>query len=315
MKVVALAGGVGGAKLVNGLSKVIPGKDLSVIVNTGDDFLFHGLYVCPDLDTVLYTLAGINNPITGWGRNCETWHVLEELRKINEDVWFNIGDKDLSIHLERTRRLATGSTLTEVTRFLIEKFQVCCQVIPMTNTPVRTKVNTRELGRLDFQEYFVKHKFQPVLKSIEFENIENATLSPEVSNSINQADLVVICPSNPFVSIAPILKIPGILPLINNKTTVAVSPLIEGKAIRGPAAKMFKELGIEPGPMAVAEFYKDILNGLVYDEKDGDLTIELHRWGIISLAANTRMIDEECQVKLAEVVCQFGKLLMKDPQV
>lgn len=307
MKVTALAGGVGGAKLVNGLSKIIPGNDLSVIVNTGDDFLFHGLYVCPDIDTVLYTLAGVNNPATGWGRRDETWNVLDELRHFNDDIWFHVGDKDLATHLERTRLMVNSISLTAVIHHLAKKLNIKCQVLPMTNSQVRTILVTEELGRLEFQEYFVKHKFQPTVKSIDFEGSEDAELSFEVIQALKEADLVVFCPSNPFVSIAPILAVPGIKDLIRNTKTVAVSPLVNGKAIKGPAAKMFQELGMKPGTPSVAYYYQDLVDGLIYDYQDGDLTNEISRWGIIPLAANTLMVDEKTQTNLAKIVCGFGK--------
>jgi len=310
MKVTALAGGVGGAKLVNGLSKIIPGNDLSVIVNTGDDFLFHGLYVCPDIDTVLYTLAGVNNPATGWGRRGETWNVLDELRHFNDDIWFHVGDKDLATHLERTRLLANSISLTAVTHHLAKKLNIKCNVLPMTNSQVRTMLETDELGRLEFQEYFVKHKFQPTVRSIDFEGSEEAELSLEVVQALEEADLVVFCPSNPFVSIAPILAVPGIKDFIRNKKTVAVSPLINGKAIKGPAAKMFQELGMKPGTPSVAFYYQDLVDGLIYDYQDGDLTNEIYRWGIIPLAANTLMVDEQTQTNMAKIVCGFGKDLV-----
>jgi LPPG:FO 2-phospho-L-lactate transferase len=312
MKVVALAGGVGGAKLANGLSKILPAEDLTVIVNTGDDFIFHGLNVSPDVDTVLYTLAGINNPVTGWGRIGETWNTLEELRRLGGEEWFNVGDKDLALHLTRTRQLREGKTLTEVTRYLCSKLGVNIQILPMTNSPVRTKILTDSSGLLDFQEYFVKFKFEPEIKGIFFDGIENAEITPEISSALSSAELVVICPSNPFVSIQPILSVPDMVDLVRNKPCLAVSPIIKGNAIKGPAAKMFRELGLHPGPESIAEFYEGIINGLIYDNLDADLQCDFHRWGIIPLQADTVMVDETTQKSLAAVVIQFGRNLIKD---
>lgn len=312
MKVVALAGGVGGAKLANGLSKALPAEDLTIIVNTGDDFIFHGLHVSPDLDTVLYTLAGMNNPVTGWGRIGETWNTLEELQRINGEEWFNVGDKDLALHLTRTQLLQEGKTLTDATLYLCAQLGVHTHILPMTNAPVRTKILTDSLGLLEFQEYFVKYKFEPEIKGIFFEGIENAEMTPEISAAISFSDLVVICPSNPFVSIQPILSVPGMFDLIRNKTSLAVSPIIKGNALKGPAAKMFRELGLQPGPEAIAEFYEGIIKGLVYDIQDANLQCDFDRWGIIPMQADTVMIDEETQKSLAATVIQFGRKLIKD---
>ena len=214
MKVTALAGGVGGARLANGLFKILSADQLSVIVNTGDDFIHSGLYICPDIDTVTYTLAGINNPVTGWGLRDETWNVHDELAKLGSELWFKLGDRDLATHLERTRLLSEGQNLTDITKHFTENRKVNCEILPMTNSPVRTMLKTLNLGVLPFQEYFVKHRFEPVISSILFDGINDAVLTDAVSDALTSCDLIVICPSNPLVSVYPILAVPGVEELI-----------------------------------------------------------------------------------------------------
>jgi LPPG:FO 2-phospho-L-lactate transferase len=311
MKIVALAGGVGGAKLANGLSKLLPPDELTVIVNTGDDFVHLGLYICPDIDTVAYTLAGVNNPITGWGRENETWEVHLERERNGFPVWFRLGDKDLALHLERTRLSEAGRSLTEITQKLTQALGVTHTILPMTNSIVRTMVNTQEMGKLPFQEYFVKYRFQPQITSIEFEGIENANISQEVSEALFTCDAVIICPSNPFVSINPILSILGFRDMLKKKTVVAVSPIIGGLAVKGPAAKMFTELGIIPSSANVANFYRDVINGFVYDKIDQLDEKVINQWGIISLVTDTLMIDTYSQKRLAMEVINFCSSLME----
>ncbi|NMB86817.1 MAG: 2-phospho-L-lactate transferase, partial [Chloroflexi bacterium] len=235
MKVVAFAGGVGGAKLVDGLARCLNPEDLTVVVNTGDDFDYLGLRICPDLDTVCYTLAGLANPVTGWGRENETWQVLGHLTALGGPSWFKLGDADLATHLERTRRLASGESLSGVVRGLCETWKVPVGVLPMSDQSVSTIVHTREHGELAFQEYFVKYACAPVVTRFEFRGIEEAQPAPGVLEAIRATDTVLICPSNPWVSIAPILAIAGIREAIQGKKVVAVSPIIGGKAIKGPA--------------------------------------------------------------------------------
>ncbi len=267
MKILALAGGVGGAKLVDGLSKIIPPKDLSVIVNTGDDFRHFSLMICPDLDTVCYTLAGLANPETGWGRKNETWNVKENLEKFSAPNWFSLGDKDLSTHLERSRRLEEGESLSEITAQLCKSWGIKNKVLPMSNQEVPTIVLTPD-GELSFQEYFVAQRCEPEVKGFRFDGILDAVPAPGVIDSILEADLVIICPSNPWVSIAPILGIPGIKTALEGKQIVAVSPIIDGKALKGPAAKMYAELKIKPSALAVAEHYSGLITGFVFDQLD-----------------------------------------------
>jgi LPPG:FO 2-phospho-L-lactate transferase len=268
MKIVALAGGVGGAKLADGLTQVLSPDDLTIIVNTGDDFQHLGLTICPDIDTVCYTLAGLSNPETGWGRLDDTFHVLENIKTLGGPGWFRVGDKDLATHIERTRRLHSGQTLSQVTRSFCEDWGVQYLVLPMSNQPVYTMVKTLEFGELQFQEYFVHQNCVPKVTGFRFSEIESALPSPGVLDAIVTADAVILCPSNPWVSIDPILAIPGIRSSIKKKTTVAVSPIIGGHTVKGPAAKMFFELGIQPSALSVAQHYKDILSGFVLDNID-----------------------------------------------
>lgn len=305
MKLVALAGGVGGAKLVDGLASVLQPEDLSVIVNTGDDFEHLGLTICPDLDTVTYTLAGLANPETGWGRRDETWSFLEALRTLGGPTWFKVGDRDLAVHVERTRRLRAGEPHSAVTRTLCEHFGVAIQVLPMSDQPVRTRVQTEE-GELGFQQYFVERACEPVVRGFRFEGAEQAFPAPGVLEAIRSADLVVFCPSNPWVSLDPILSVPGIRTSIGAKPSIGVSAIVEGKAIRGPAAKMFRELGIEPSSLAVAEHFRDVLGALVIDTSDEQLAEPIARLGIQPFVTQTVMLERSARIALARKVLEFA---------
>ena len=311
MKVVALAGGVGGAKLAWGLAQVLKNDELTIIVNTGDDFIHLGLNISPDIDTVCYTLANLANPSTGWGRNDECFFCLEELKKFSAPDWFNLGDKDLALHLVRTNLLKDGWTLSQVTRYLCEKMAIQQSIIPMSDTPVSTLVHTKELGVLPFQEYFVKHQCQPTMTGVDFEGIELAELPEAGVKSLNEAERIIICPSNPWVSIQPILKVPGLRSLLSDKPVVAVSPIIGGKTVKGPAAKMFSEMGIQPSAFAVAQFYRGLIEGFVIDNVDKEQMHEIERCGIIPIAVNTLMSDNSIRIGLAKDVLAFSETLMK----
>jgi LPPG:FO 2-phospho-L-lactate transferase len=274
MKIVALAGGVGGAKLVHGLAQILPPEDLTVIVNTGDDFEHYGLYISPDLDTVCYTLAGLANPETGWGRVDETWAAIENAKRLGGPGWFNLGDRDLGTHLERTRRLHEGQTLSQITHDFCKAWGVGPTVLPMSNQPVRTIVETDE-GELAFQEYFVRHRCEPKVMGFHFEGVEIAEAVPGALEALSSADAVIICPSNPWVSIDPILMVGNIRPAVEAKTVIAVSPIIGGETVKGPAAKMYAELGIQPSALAVAEHYHGLLNGFVLDNVDKELASKI----------------------------------------
>jgi LPPG:FO 2-phospho-L-lactate transferase len=299
MNIVALAGGVGGAKLVDGLAQLLQPGNLTIIVNTGDDFEHFGLYICPDLDTVCYTLAGLANPATGWGRLNETFAALENIKDLGGPSWFRIGDKDLATHLERSRRLHEGQLLTQITQEFCQAWGIKHLILPMSNQAVRTMVDTLENGELTFQEYFVHHNCETKVKSIRFAGIESAIPAPGVMDAINKADAIVICPSNPWLSIDPILALMDIRSSLRAKTVVAISPIISGKTIRGPAAKIFEDMGISPSALAVASHYDNLLSGYLLDSLDADLAKE---FSIPLRITNTVMRTHIDRRRLAEDV-------------
>ncbi|MGD8456404.1 MAG: 2-phospho-L-lactate transferase [Anaerolineales bacterium] len=305
MKVVALAGGVGGAKLADGLAHNLPPQDLTIIVNTGDDFEHLGLSISPDLDTVCYTLAGIANPETGWGRVDETWQVMDNLEVLGGPAWFRLGDKDLATHLERTRRLKSGEPLSEITAYFCKAWGVGPVVLPMSDQPVRTIVITGQ-GELPFQEYFVAQRCEPKVMGFRFDGIQSAVPASGVLEAIQESDAVILCPSNPWVSIDPILNVPGISPALREKHVLGVSPIIGGKALKGPAAKMYNELGITPSAQAVADHYGDLLDGFVIDIIDKELTKLL---SLKTLVADTIMRRQEDRIRLGEEVLSFTREL------
>ena len=309
MKIVALAGGVGGAKLADGLAQILPPEDLTVVVNTGDDFEHLGLFISPDLDTVCYTLAGLANPETGWGRKGETFHALENIQKLGGPDWFRLGDQDLATHLERTRRLREGQSLSQVTRDFRQSWGVHPTVLPMSDQPVHTIVDTAELGELAFQEYFVHQKCEPKVKGFRFAGIESARPAPGVLEAIEKADAMIICPSNPWVSIDPILAVAGVRSALVAKRIVAVSPIIGGQTVKGPAAKMYAELGIRPSALAVAEHYRDLLSGFVIDMIDSGLENNVQRLNIKTLATNALMKTQDDRRRLAQDVLNLIQTL------
>lgn len=307
MKVVALAGGVGGAKLAYGLAKNLSPAELSIIVNTGDDFEYLGLYISPDVDTVCYSLADLNNPNTGWGRDHETWNFWDELSILTEGAnWFHIGDKDLATHIMRTNLLRQGATLSDVTTIFCKRWNIRHFVYPMTNQRVRTIVSTAEFGNLGFQEYFVKNACRPTVKGISFDGIDQAEILPEAADALQNADRVVICPSNPWLSIDPIIKLKGVLDILKEKFVIAVSPIIHGKALKGPAAKIFFELGISPTASAVADHYRGFLDAFVIDQSEEASEVkQLERWGIMTLQTNIIMHDLNERKRLAAEILKF----------
>jgi LPPG:FO 2-phospho-L-lactate transferase len=308
MKIVALAGGVGGAKFAHGLAQILPTEDLTVIVNTGDDFEHLGLHICPDLDTVCYTLAGLANPETGWGRINETWQAITNIDRLGGPNWFHLGDQDLGTHIERTRRLKEGQPLSQLTRDFCKVWGVEHTILPMSDQPVRTIVETDE-GDLPFQEYFVHRGCQPRVRGFRFAGVESAKPVPEAHEAIRSSDAIIICPSNPWVSIDPILRV--LTPIFAGETqglnVVAVSPIIGGQAVKGPAAKMYAELGIEPSAMAVMNHYHGLLKGFVLDNVDAHL---MDGVSIETLATDTLMRSFKDRARLAQDVLHFaGKLL------
>jgi LPPG:FO 2-phospho-L-lactate transferase len=299
MRIVALAGGVGGAKLSDGLARVLsPGK-LTVVVNVGDDFDHFGLKICPDLDTVCYTLAGKANSKTGWGRSGESWRALDTIRDLGGPDWFHIGDRDIGLHLERTRQMRSGVTLSEFCQTLCDKWKIDNRILPVTNDRIETIVFTTTLGPIPFQEYFVREKFEPPVTGFSYYGAETALPAPGVLEDIEKADAVVICPSNPWVSIEPILAVPGIKEALGKKFVVAVSPIVNGRAIKGPAAKMFSELGLEASAMSVAKFYETIAGGFVLDQQDADQAPSIEALGITPLISNTIMDGTKARIQLA----------------
>ena len=309
MKIVALAGGVGGAKLADGLASNLAPGDLTVIVNVGDDFDYLGMRICPDLDTVCYTLAGLANPTTGWGRADESWTVYENLVKLGGPDWFHLGDKDIATHLERTHRLNSGEPLSAIIRQFCARWGVASAVAPISDQKIPTIVQTKQHGNLAFQDYFVRNRCEPEVTGFIFERIESAQPAPGVLQAIREADYIVLCPSNPYVSIAPILGVPGVLEDICKKTVVAVSPIIGGEAVKGPAAKMFQELGLIASATAVAMQYKEFVNGFVLDVVDAEESGEIRRSGIIPYVTDTMMYTIDDRKRLAAEVLQFCREL------
>ena len=306
MNIVALAGGVGGAKLVDGFAQLLPPGNLTIIVNTGDDFEHFGLYICPDLDTVCYTLAGLANPETGWGRLNETFTTLENIKTLGGPDWFRIGDKDLATHLERSRRLHEGQLLSQITQGFCQAWGVKHLILPMSNQPVRTLVDTIEYGELSFQEYFVHHNCEPTVKSIRFAGIGSARPAPGVLDAIKKADAIVICPSNPWLSIDPILALMNLRYSLSSKMVVAVSPIISGKTVKGPAAKIFKDMGISPSALAVSLHYNNLLSGFLLDSRDRDIA---DGFSIPIRITNTLMKTHDDRRQLAEDVLNLIQTL------
>ena len=311
--VLALAGGVGGAKLARGLAMVLPPEALPVVVNTGDDFEHLGLHVSPDIDTIMYTLAGRNNLETGWGLAGETWHFMAALEALGGETWFKLGDQDLATHIERTRLLAEGRTLTAVTGALAARFGVAHAIVPMSNDPVRTMLETDQ-GRLAFQDYFVRLRAAPEVSGIDFAGIDAAAPSPPFAAALADEALaaIVICPSNPVLSILPILDVPLVRTMIARRRVplVAISPIIGGKAVKGPAAAVMRSLGHEPSATGVAAFYRDLaLDGLVIDAVDTEAAPAIRASGTAVLITDAIMRDRDDSARLAEQVLAFADTL------
>ncbi len=305
MKVAALAGGVGGARLADGLAQNLPPEDLTVIVNIGDDFDYFGLHICPDLDTVCYTLAGLSNPATGWGLVGESWNALENIGLLGGPTWFRLGDRDLGTHLERTRRLAKGEKLSQITSDFCRAWGIQLTVLPASDDSVLTWVYTDE-GEVPFQEYFVHRQCRPRVSGFRFAGAERSSPAEGVLEAIQQADMVVICPSNPWVSVDPILAIPGILPAVTARPVVAVSPIIGGRTVKGPAAKMYAEMGIEPSALSVARHYRNFLSGFVLDQEDAALESEVQALGVSTRVTATWMHTSADRRQLAADCLTFG---------
>jgi len=308
--ILALAGGVGGAKLAQGLALALPPGDLTVIVNTADDFDLFGLRICPDLDTVLYTLGGLANPVFGWGIENDTRATLDAIGRYGRDLWFQLGDQDFATHILRTERLRQGAPLSAVMDEFARALGVTTAIVPMTNDTVATFVQTPD-GLLDFQTYFVGRHQQDDVVGLEFRGAEESAPAPTALESIATADLIVLCPSNPLVSIGPILAVPGYRAALATATAprIAVSPIIGGKALKGPADKMLATLGHEVSSVGVARIYQGMIDGLVIDEQDADLKLKIEDLGIRVLVTQSIMGGPEDRRRLAEETLAFGRSL------
>ena len=306
IQVVLLAGGVGGAKLADGLRQVLPPEQLTIIINTGDDFQHLGLTICPDMDTVMYTLAQVANKETGWGRVRESWRAIEEVGRLAGPDWFRLGDLDLATHLTRTHLLGDGKSLTAVTQHLCHQFGIQHPILPMSNQLAPTMIETEE-RLLPFQTWFVQERWQPVVKKIHLP--EDVRATRPVMQALDKADVVIIAPSNPFVSIAPILNVYPIESMMMDlpKAVISITPIIGGTAVKGPAAKMMREMGLEVSATAVAQHYGDLIDGFVYDEQDSGLDTTSD---IASLCVNTLMKNSEDRSRLAQDVLAFALKLI-----
>jgi LPPG:FO 2-phospho-L-lactate transferase len=309
--IIALSGGVGGAKLALGLSRILPPEDLLVVVNTGDDFEHLGLSISPDIDTVAYTLAGLANREVGWGRHDETWSFMETMEALGGETWFRLGDRDVALHVERTRRLRAGQTLSAITDDLCRRLGVGPRVLPMSDDPVRTRLLT-EGGWIDFQEYFVHRRCEPVVRELDFHGAAAARAHPDFLAALADPRLkaVVICPSNPFISVEPILAIPGVREAMVacKAPVIAVSPIIAGRAVKGPTAKMMTELGLDATAGNVAQRYADLLDGYVIDHADMSEVVSIDARVTLAQTLMTTIEDREA---LARTVLDAAAVLRR----
>jgi len=310
--VLALCGGVGGAKLAFGLAQVLPAEDLTLVVNTGDDFEHLGLAVSPDIDTVAYTLSGLADRERGWGLTGETWTFMSALKRLGGEDWFQLGDQDLATHVERTRRLAAGESLSQITADLTRRLGLGCAVVPMSDQPVHTWIDTAD-GPLAFQHYFVRERCAPVAHAIRFEGAATARPSPAFATALARPDLaaILICPSNPYLSVDPILAVPGVREAIRRSAApcVAVSPIVGGQAIKGPTAKLMTELGLTPGSAAIAAHYAGLIDGLILDDADAAEAGAVERAGIVAHVTATVMRGDEDRIALAQDTLAFAAAL------
>jgi LPPG:FO 2-phospho-L-lactate transferase len=298
---VVLAGGVGAAKLIEGLTYVVDPSQLKIIINTGDDLELYGLQICPDIDIITYTLAGLVDKDKGWGFQNETFNCLHTLKRYYDQGWFNAGDKDLATHIYRTDLFKQGYSKTEITRLIIKKLGVEAHLIPMCNEDVQTFIDT-ELGIMHFEEYYIKHQCKPKVRKIIYRGIENATLSQKISKFIKRAKKVIICPSNPIVSIGTILNVPGFRELLRNvkEKVYGISPIVQGATIKGPADKLMDSLGIEVSCVGVAKYYQDLLGSFVIDLKDCAHKNQIEKLGIKTSCFDTIMNSISKKKELAQ---------------
>jgi LPPG:FO 2-phospho-L-lactate transferase len=305
MRITALAGGIGASKLLLGLASVMPPEELTIIANTGDDIELFGLRICPDVDTVTYTLAGVINEETGWGLTGDSFECLRWLGRYDEATWFNLGDRDLATHIFRTNQLRSGRSLSEVTDLVRRSLGVRSTILPMTDSYAPTRVATDE-GEMHLQEYFVRRGCQPRVLGINSDNTASAAPASGVVNAIMEASAVVICPSNPFISIGPILAVPGVRDAIRKTpaTVIAITPIIGGKAVKGPTAEMLRDLGHEVSATGVARMYEDLLDIFILDETDSPSAAGIQAIGVQAIAANTRMNTLDDKQALARRVLE-----------
>jgi len=301
--IVALAGGVGAARFLDGLARVIPPKEVFVIGNTGDDAEIHGLHISPDLDTVVYTLAGLANPVHGWGLRGDTFHNLAALGRLGAETWFQLGDPDSATHIFRTERLRAGAKLSDVTREIGAALGVTSAIVPMSDDPVRTMVETAT-GVLEFQDYFVRRRARDAVREVRFHGSEKAKPAAGVLDAIVQADAVVFCPSNPIISIGPILAVPGIRQALERRRgpTVAISPIVGGRALKGPAAKMMRGLKMNASALGVARFYRGLVNVFILDQEDETQAAKVKSLGMRAIVTDTIMSGLSKKKALARAV-------------
>ncbi len=310
--ILALSGGVGGAKLALGLNRVLPPEQFTVVANTGDDFQHFGLHISPDIDTVLYTLSGLSNTELGWGQAQESWNFLDAMARLGGDSWFRLGDRDMATHIRRGELLASGQSLTEVTAYLCKVLGIRSRLLPMTDDPVATEVHSDE-GVLPFQHYFVRRQCEPRVSGFEFKGINKARPQADFLKLLHSDSLagIIICPSNPYVSIDPILKLSGVREAMQASAApvIAVSPIVAGVAIKGPAAKMMQELEVPASAVAVAEHYRGLVDGFVVDESDATLAAQIEEMGMqvsVTRIIMTNLAEREalaqCVLRLVESV-------------
>ncbi|MGO9589336.1 MAG: 2-phospho-L-lactate transferase [Candidatus Acidiferrales bacterium] len=308
MDIAALAGGIGASKLLLGLNRVMDARELTVVVNTGDDLVMHGLSISPDLDIVTYTLAGLVNPDTGWGFRDETFRALEQLAVYGRPQWFHLGDRDLATHIHRTAMLGAGASLSEAANSIREALGVQARILPMSDQPVPTIIETDE-GRLHFQEYLVQRRAEPTVRAISFNGIERARPAPGVLEAMEGASSIVICPSNPLISIGPILAVPGVREALRKRRThvIAVCPIVGGKSLKGPSDRMLEQLGHDVSALGVARMYQDICGTFVIDSVDSAQSATIEALGMEVVIHPTVMRNVEDKEQLARRILQFAE--------
>lgn len=310
--ITCLAGGVGAARFLDGLSRVYPPDRITVIVNTGDDLEYLGAYISPDIDIVTYTLAGIVDEEKGWGIRGDTYRCMEQLERYSAETWFRVGDRDFATHLLRTAFLQQGFSLTEVTEKIRSALGVKVRILPMSNDRVATKIKT-SAGLLEFQEYFVKRKFSDKVEDVTYEGANHAVPSEGVLSSLKTSEAIILCPSNPILSIGPILAIPGIREALGKATgkIVGISPIVGGRALKGPLDRIMTDLGLEVSPYGVAQLYHGVLDGFVIDEVDKKLSPRIERLGVKVVATRTMMNEPEVKTRLAEETVKLAESIKK----